>query len=104
MKFLYIHIWASDEEIRVQCTDPPTLKVLVRHVKENFSDCRIENREDLREELYSIRIAAMQVEKRHQKIAWWLFKFMCEHGWEPMMTGENWYKLLYSGSTAQTNT
>lgn len=94
-RFLYIHIWASDAEIRVQCTDPVTLNVLIRTLEKNYADCRIETRNDLSEELYIVKISAMELENRHQKIAWWLFKMLCERGWEPMETGEHWYKMKY---------
>lgn len=96
MQYIYIHIWASDKEIRIQCTDPKTINLLNKSVKENFEDSMIALRNDLDEEPYIARITAMELRNRHQKIAWWLFKLLCEHGWEPMETGNHWYKLKYS--------
>jgi hypothetical protein len=89
----YIHIWASDDEIRVQSTDPVTLRVLIRTIENNYSDCNINTRNDLNDQVYIVKIIAMELENRHQKIAWWLFKMLCERGWEPMATGERWYKM-----------
>jgi len=94
-RFLYIHIWASDDEIRVQSTDPLSLQVLIRTIEMNYSDCQIDTRKDLSEDLYIVKISALELKDRHQMIAWWLFKMLCERGWEPISTGENWYKLNF---------
>lgn len=94
-RFLYIHIWASDGEIRVQSSDPLTLQVLIRTIEMNYSDCQIDTKSDLSEEIYIVKISALELKDRHQMIAWWLFKMLCERGWEPISTGENWYKLNF---------
>jgi len=89
----YIHIWSSPGEIRVQCTDPQTIRVLIRAIKKTFHDVKFETREDLTGQIYAVRITGLEPEERFQKLAWWLFKMLCDKGWEPMETGDHWYKL-----------
>lgn len=96
-KFRYIHIWASLEEIRVQCTDPQTLHVLTRSIKKTFYDAQIETRDDLTDQIYIIKVSGLAPEGQHQKVAWWLFKMMCDLGWEPMETGDHWFKMKVFG-------
>ena len=92
-RYAYIHIWASDEEIRVQCTDPHTIRVLIRTVQRFYPDSKIETRKDLADQVFNVKIQEIEKEGRFKKIAWWLFKMMCEQGWEPMDTGDNFYKM-----------
>jgi hypothetical protein len=92
-RFKYIHIWSSIDEIRVQCTDPQTIQVLIRAIQRTYPDSQIETREDLTHQVFIVKVTALEPEDQHQKIAWWLFKMMCERGWEPMETGEHWYKM-----------
>ena len=94
-RFKYIHIWSSIDEIRVQCTDPQTIQVLIRAIQRTYPDSHIEVREDFTHQVYIVKITALEPENQHQKIAWWLFKMMCERGWEPMETGEHWYKMKF---------
>ena len=94
-RYMYVHIWASDHEIRVQSTDPLTLRILIRTIENNYSDCQVDSRNDLSEEVFVVKITALELNDRHQMIAWWLFKMLCERGWEPMATGENWYKMKF---------
>lgn len=95
-RFRYMHIWASKNEIRVQCTDPQTIQVLIRAIQRTYPDSITETREDLNHQVYIVKITELEPEDRHQKISWWLFKMLCERGWEPMETGEHWYKMKYS--------
>jgi len=92
-RYKYIHIWSSTEEIRVQCTDQQTIQVLIRSIQRTYPDAITENREDLTDQIYIVKIAGLVPNDRHQKLAWWLFKMLCERGWEPMQTGEHWYKM-----------
>jgi hypothetical protein len=92
-RYKYIHIWSSSDEIRVQCTHPQTIQVLIRAIQRTYPDSYLETREDLTSQVYIVKISELEPEDRHQKLAWWLFKMMCERGWEPMETGENWYKM-----------
>jgi len=92
-RFMYIHIWASKEEIRVQCTDPQSIQVLMRAIQRTYPDSQVETRKDLSDQVHSVKITNLVPEDRHQKVAWWLFKMMCERGWEPFETGEHWYKM-----------
>lgn len=92
-RFAYIHIWASSEEIRVLCSDPKTIRVLIRSVQQSYPASKIDTRKDLADQVYSVKIQEIEPEDRYTKIAWWLFKMLCEQGWEPMETGENMYKM-----------
>ena len=92
-RYLYIHIWASPGEIRVQCTNPQTIRVLIRSIKKAFLNAQIETKDDLTGQVYAVKVTGLLPEENHQKVAWWLFKMMCNQGWEPMETGENWYKM-----------
>jgi len=92
-RYAYIHIWASNDEIRVHCTDPKTIRVLIRSVQQSYPDSKIDTRNDLADQVFSVKIQEINPEDRYKKIAWWLFKMMCEQGWEPMETGENMYKM-----------
>jgi hypothetical protein len=95
-RFRYMHIWASKNEVRVQCTDPQTIQVLIRAIQRTYPDSLTETREDLTHQVYIVKITELEPEDRHQKISWWLFKMLCERGWEPMETGEHWYKMKFS--------
>jgi len=95
-QFKYIHIWASNDEIRVQCTDPQTLQVLRKVIERMYPDCQADTREDLTDQVNIVKFSGLEPVEGHQKIAWWLFKMMCEQGWEPMETGEHWYKLKFA--------
>jgi hypothetical protein len=91
--YRYIHIWASLEEIRVQCTDPQTIRVLIRAIKKAFNEIQVETKKDLTGQVYVVKLTGISPDDHHQKVAWWLFKMMCVRGWEPMETGDNWYKM-----------
>jgi hypothetical protein len=91
--YKYIHIWSSSDEIRVQCTDSQTIQVLIRAIKRTYPDSHIESRDDLTDQVYIVKISGLEPEDRHNQIAWWLFKMLCEQGWEPMETGDHWYKM-----------
>ncbi len=92
-RYKYIHIWSSKDEIRVQCTDPQTIQVLIRAIDRTYPDSITETRKDLTDQIYIVKITGLEPEDQHQKIAWWLFKMQCERGWEPMETGDHWYKM-----------
>ena len=96
MRYYYIHLWASDEEIRVQCTDSKTITLLEKSINAKFEDCSVSLKNDLDEEPYVARIIAMPIKDRHQKIVWWLFKLLCNHGWDPIETGSHWFKMKFS--------
>lgn len=96
IKYRYIHIWASLTEIRVQCTDPRTIHVLTRSIRKTFQDAQLETRDDLTDQVYIIKVSGLFPEDQHQKVAWWLFKMLCDLGWEPMETGDHWYKMKTS--------
>lgn len=91
--YKYIHIWSSRDEIRVQCTDPQTIQVLIRAIQRTYPDSHIGSKNDLTDHIYIVKIAGLEPEDRHHQIAWWLFKMLCERGWEPMETGDHWYKM-----------
>jgi len=95
MRYDYIHLWSSEEEIRVQCTDPKTITLLEKSIKARFEDCTVTLKNDLDEEPYGAKVVAAPIKDRHQRIVWWLFKLMCNHGWEPIATGNHWFKMKY---------
>jgi hypothetical protein len=100
-QFKYIHIWASTNEIRVQCTDPQTLQILRKVIEKMYPDCQADTREDLANQVYIVKFSGLEPDECHQKIAWWLFKMMCEQGWEPMETGDHWYKMKFATIMAE---
>ena len=93
--YKYVHIWSSKEEIRVRSTDPQILEVFTRAIERSDPDCEIDTRKDLTDQGHIVKITQIESPDRYSKIAWWLFKMLCERGWEPMGTGENWYKMKY---------
>ena len=95
LTFKYIHIWASKDEIRVQCTDPQTIRVLIRTVRKEYPDVEEETRTDLADDIYFVRFSDLEPGNQHRQIAWWLFKMLCGQGWEPLSTGDHWYKMTY---------
>jgi hypothetical protein len=94
-RYKYIHIWSSNEEIRVLSTDVQILQVFARAIERSDPDCEIDNRRDLSDEVHIVQVTEMDPPERYRKVAWWLFKMLCERGWEPMATGENWYKMKF---------
>jgi hypothetical protein len=65
----------------------------MRSIQRTFPDSIVDKREDLAGQVYAVKITELVPEDQHHKIAWWLFKMLCEQGWEPMETGEHWYKM-----------
>lgn len=80
----------------MQCTDPQTIWVLIRAIKKTFREVKHETREDLTGQVYVVKVYGLEPEEQYQKLAWWLFKMLCNQGWEPMETGEHWYKMKRS--------
>ena len=94
-RYKYLHIWSSEEEVRVKCTDQLTIERVIRAIETTYSDLEIENHEDLTEQVHFIKIKGFNPRERHHQIGWWMFKVLLDEGWEPIDTGEHWYKLKY---------
>jgi len=99
IRYKYIHIWASVDELRVKSTDPDTLERIVRAIgksnQEAFKDIEIERHQDISNIPHAIRIKGMNDEAGYRRLAWWMFRALCDTGWEPMETGEKAYKLKF---------
>lgn len=99
-RYKYIHIWSSPEELKAICTDPPTLESIIRAIarakKEGaFKDLKIKRIHDIQDEFHLLNISGMEDEKAYSRFAWWMFRELCEKGWEPMETSIRSYKLKY---------
>lgn len=99
-RYKYIHIWASKDELRAKCTDPETLEMIIRAIdkskqNENFKDIEIERHQDISKITHVISIKGMKEEGDYRRLAWWMFRALCDKGWEPMETGERAYKLKF---------
>jgi len=99
-RFKYIHIWPSKDELRAKCTDPATLEMIVRAIDksrhhEAFKDIAIERRQDISKITHVIIIKGLKEDEDYRRLAWWMFRALCDKGWEPMETGERTYKLKF---------
>ena len=92
--YKYTHIWWAEEEVRLFSTDPAIIMKFVDAIELTY-DCKFEYAEDLADQRYKVTITKMEPEDRHQKIAWWMFKMLCERGWEPMDVRGNEYRLKF---------
>ncbi|MBC8507343.1 MAG: hypothetical protein H8D34_20970 [Chloroflexi bacterium] len=98
IRYKYIYIWSSKDELRAKCTDPATLEMIIRAIgkskhHEAFKDIEIERRQDISKITHVINIKGMQEEGDYRSLAWWMFRALCDKGWEPMETGKMSYKL-----------
>ncbi len=97
----YVHIWSSEEEVRVKCTDPGTLEAAILAIRRsgekdsNFAQLQIERHKDISGLLNVISIKGFPEASDYPRLAWWLFRALCDKGWEPMYTGERTYKLIF---------
>ena len=99
-RYKYIHIWSAKEELRVKCTDPSTLDMIIRAINksrhdEAFKDIEIESHQDISKITHVISIKGMKEEQEYHRLAWWMFRALCDQGWEPLETGKMSYKLKY---------
>lgn len=107
LRYKYIHIWSSQEELRVKSTDPAVLEYLIRASKSKYWDGEFERYQDVSEQPHIFRIKGLETGEEEENddqgekkniylgLAWWMFRMLCDLGWEPMETGEYWYKLKY---------
>jgi len=98
IRYKYIHIWSSKDELRAKCTDPGTLEMIIRAIDksrhdEAFRDIEIERRQDISKITHVISIKGLKDEGEYRRLTWWMFRALCDKGWEPMETGERAYKL-----------
>ena len=106
LKFKYIHIWSSTDELRAKCTDSKTLENIIRAInkskkKGHFVGVIFERHEDITGKFHVLRIQGMQDETGYRRLGWWLFSSLCEMGWEPLETSERSYKMKYKETFAR---
>ena len=94
-RFKFILIWGSEEEARVKSTDPEIIERLIDSISRTYQDCEIDRKTDLADQVHFFSIKKMDPATRHREICWWMFKILCERGWEPMEVKSNEYKLKY---------
>ena len=97
-RYKYIHIWAAKDELRAKSTDPDTLEMVIRAVEksrhvEKFREIEIERKQDISGITHVIQITGFKDPGDYRRLAWWMFRALCNKGWEPMETTENAYKL-----------
>jgi len=98
IRYKYIHIWAAKDELRAKSTDPETLEMVIRAVEkskhvEKFKEIESERRQDISNITHVISIKGFDDEGDYRSLAWWMFRALCNKGWEPMETTEKAYKL-----------
>lgn len=100
-RFRYIHIWCSDEEARVKCTDQMTLEAVVTAIVRSgerspvFATLDIQRFYDISGYLNLLVISGFEDGRDYARLAWWLFRALCDRGWQPLVTAEHTYKLVY---------
>lgn len=98
IRYKYIHIWSSADELRAKCTDSKTLESAIKAVnrskkKGHFEGVIFERNQDITGNFHVLSIKGMEDEGGYRRLAWWLFSSLCDIGWEPMETSERSYKL-----------
>ena len=102
-RYKYIHIWTSEDEVRVKCTDPATLEAVVSAIAKsaerdpNFARLEVKHHWDITGYLNVLSIKGFSEAEMYPRLAWWLFRALCDKGWQPMVTAEHTYKLIYEG-------
>ncbi len=97
-RFRYIHIWSSSEEVRVKCTDPVILEEIIKAINratitnEILEKIEVERHFDIANVLHGISVTNAD-EEAYRRLGWWMFRALCDQGWEPIDTGERAYKL-----------
>ncbi len=100
IRYKYIHIWSSHDEMRAKCTDPETLELAVRAINYSVENGTLKKVEiqrhcDISDILHGIQISGLDDDDEYRRLAWWLFRALCDKGWEPMETSERAYKLKF---------
>ena len=103
IRYKYIHIWASQDELKAKCTDPETLEMVIRAINrsvrhQKLKKVDIARHADISDIVHVIQITAMDDEGEYRRLAWWMFRALCDQGWEPMETSERAYKLKFKDS------
>jgi hypothetical protein len=107
-RFKYIHIWASDQALKVKATDPTILVKFIRAIQKTYPQAEFERHSDINDQFHAFRLRDLNVDSAqggdsdggggknvYLGLAWWMFRVLCDRGWEPMETGSQWYKLKY---------
>lgn len=100
VRFKYIHIWSSSDELRAKCTDSKTLESAIKAInrskkKGHFEGVVFERNKDITGRFHVLSIKGMEDEAGYRRLAWWLFSSLCDIGWEPMETSDRSYKMKF---------
>lgn len=103
VRYKYIHIWASSDTLKAKCTDPDTLEMVIRAINRSVQNNKlkkveIERHTDISDIVHVLQITEMDDEDEYRRLAWWMFRALCDQGWEPMETSERVYKLKFRDS------
>jgi hypothetical protein len=93
MRFKYIHIWSTDDEARIKATDPQIIGSLLQAIEQTYPACEFDTDTDLTEQVHFASITNLDPKERHHQITWWMFKILCDRGWEPMEVSRRDYRL-----------
>ena len=80
------------------CTDPVVLESIVRAVgkatltNQALETVKITRHRDIADQLHGLTFTEVE-EPEYRRLAWWMFRALCDQGWEPMETGELSFKL-----------
>ncbi len=95
-RYKFIHLWNSNTEVRIKSTDTEILEKLLLSIKASYKNCEIKKEKDLTKQFHWASITKLESESRYRDICWWMFKILCERGWEPMLAESNEYKLKFA--------
>lgn len=107
VRFRYIHIWASEQELKAKATDPTILDKIIRAILKSYPQAEFETYRDINDQFHAfrMRVPKSEADQEGEKsdaerniylgLAWWMFRVLCDRGWEPMETGSQTYKLKY---------
>ena len=70
-----LDICVNDGTVYIQCTDPDTLKNIIREGKQYVPSMKIS------EGTYHVRLD--KLEGRPYQVKWWIMQQLCLKGWEP---------------------
>jgi hypothetical protein len=107
VRFRYIHIWASEQELKAKSTDPAILEKIIQAILKSYPKAEFETHRDINGQFHAFRMRVPETETDQEGeksasqrniylgLAWWMFRILCDRGWEPMETSPHTYKLKY---------
>ncbi len=93
--YKFVHIWSTDDETRIKATDPKIIASLLQAIKQTYPACEFDTKTDLTEQIHFASITELEPLERHHQIGWWMFKILCQRGWEPMEVTKRDFKLKF---------